>query len=106
MVTPNGEVQTNEDAQVYVSDLDLFVAVQLLDDTPAVQSLGKLCEDHGYFHEWASGQKPHLIREWEKDPVQDGKFRACCCDTSHLCTTVDQTTEEFFHARPRTLFPW
>ena len=48
VVTANGEVQTNEEAQVYVYDLDLFVTVQLLEDTPAVLSLGKLCEEHGY----------------------------------------------------------
>ena len=38
----NGEVQTNEEAQVYVHDLHFFVTVQLLEDTPAVLSLGKL----------------------------------------------------------------
>ena len=47
VVTANGEVQTNEEAQVCVHDLDLFVTVQILDDTPAVLSLGKLCEEHG-----------------------------------------------------------
>ena len=45
VVTANGEVQTNEEAQVYVHDLDLFVMVQLLDDTPTVLSLRKLCEE-------------------------------------------------------------
>ena len=40
MVTANEEVQTNEEAQVYVYDLDLFVTVPLLEDTPAVLSLG------------------------------------------------------------------
>ena len=29
---------------------------------PAVPSLGKLCTDHGYSHEWVSGQKPHLSK--------------------------------------------
>ena len=43
-----GKVQTNEEAQVYVHDLGLFVTVQLLEDPPAVLSLGKLCEEHGY----------------------------------------------------------
>ena len=47
----------------YVHDLDLFVVVQLLDDTPAVLSLGKLCEDYGYSYEWARGQKPRLTKE-------------------------------------------
>ena len=63
VVTANGKVQTNEEAQVYVHDLDLLVTVQLLEETPAVLSLGKLCEDHGYSCEWVSGQKPRLTRE-------------------------------------------
>ena len=39
VVTANGEVQTNEEAQVYVQDLDMFVTVQSLEETPAVLSL-------------------------------------------------------------------
>ena len=35
VVTADGEVPTSEEAQVHVHDLDLFVTVQLLDDTPA-----------------------------------------------------------------------
>ena len=31
--------------------------------SPAVLSLGKLCEDHGYFYHWTSRQKPQLIKE-------------------------------------------
>ena len=46
VATANGEVQTNEEAQVYVHDLGLFVTVQILDDAPAVLSLGTLCEEH------------------------------------------------------------
>ena len=38
VVTADGEVPTSEEAQVHVHDLDLFVTVQLLDDTPAVLS--------------------------------------------------------------------
>ena len=63
VITVNGEVQTNEEATVYVHDLELFVmAVHVLEDMPVVLSLGKLCEDHGYSYEWASGQKPHLVK--------------------------------------------
>ena len=63
VLTANGEWHTNEEAQLYVHDLNLFVTVQLLEETPAVQSFGKLCEDHGYFYEWVSGQKPRLTKE-------------------------------------------
>ena len=62
MVKANGEVQTSEEAQVFVHDLDRIVTVQLLEDTPAVLSLGKLCEEHGYSCEWARGQKPQLAK--------------------------------------------
>ena len=66
-ITAKGEVQTNEEATVYVYDLDLSVTVQILEDTIAVLSLGKLCcEDYRYSYEWASGQKPHLIRNGRK----------------------------------------
>ena len=59
VTTANGEVQTREEATVYVKELDLFVTVMLLEETPAVLSLGKPCEDHGYTYHWTSGQKPH-----------------------------------------------
>ena len=41
VMTANGEVQTREEATVYVRELDLFVTVMLLEETPAVLSLGK-----------------------------------------------------------------
>ena len=63
VVAASGEVQTKDEATVYVKELDLFVTVKLLGDTPAVLSLGKLCEDHGYSYEWTSGQKPQLIKD-------------------------------------------
>ena len=67
VVTANGEVLPKEEATVYVTELDLFVTVMLLEDTPAVLSLGKLCEEHGYNFHWTSGQKPHLIKNGKKD---------------------------------------
>ena len=46
VITANGEVQTHEEATVYVKEL----------------SLGKLCDEHGYSYEWINSQKPHLIK--------------------------------------------
>ena len=34
VITANGEVQTNEEATVYGHDLELFVTVQIFEDTP------------------------------------------------------------------------
>ena len=42
------EVRTQEEAQLSVHDLNLIVTVKLHEGAPAVLSLGKLCEDHGY----------------------------------------------------------
>ena len=36
--------------------------MEVTEDTPAVLSLGKLCDEHGYSYEWINGQKPHLIK--------------------------------------------
>ena len=65
VITANGEVQTQEEAIVYVKELDIFLTVKVLENTPAVLSLGKLCDENGYSYEWINGQKPHLIKELE-----------------------------------------
>ena len=39
-----------------------FLTMKLHEDTPAVPSLGKLCDEHGHSCEWINGQKPHLIK--------------------------------------------
>ena len=61
VITANGEVQTHEEATVYVKELGKFLTMNVLEDTPAVLSLGKLCDEHGCSYEWINGQKPHLI---------------------------------------------
>ena len=62
VITANGEVQTQEEAIVYVKELDVFLTMKVLENTPAVLSLGKLCDENGYSYEWINGQKPHLIK--------------------------------------------
>ena len=42
--------------------LDIFLALKVLENTPAVLSLGKLCDENGYSYEWINGQKPHPIK--------------------------------------------
>ena len=63
VITSNGEVQTHEEAIVYVKELDILLAMKVLENTPAVLSLGKLCDENGYSYEWINGQKPHLIED-------------------------------------------
>ena len=63
VITANGEVQTHEEAIVYVKELDIFLTMKVLENTPAILSLGKLCGENGYSYEWINGQKPHLIKD-------------------------------------------
>ena len=63
VITANGEVQTHEEAVVYVKELEMFLTMKVLENTPAVLSLGKLCDENGYSYEWINGQKPHLIKD-------------------------------------------
>ena len=63
VITAHGEVQTHEEAVVFVQELDIFLTLKVLENTPAVLSLGKLCDENGYSYEWLNGQKPHLIKD-------------------------------------------
>ena len=74
VITANGEVQTHEEATVYVKELDIFLTMKVLENTPAVLSLGKLCDENGYSHEWINGQKPHLIKNGIRIPCNTENF--------------------------------
>ena len=63
VITANVEVQRHEEATVYVKELDMFLTMKVLENTPAVLSLGKLCDENGFSYEWMYGQKPHLIKK-------------------------------------------
>ena len=47
VITANGEVQTHEEATV-CQRMDIFLTMKVLENTPAVLSLGKLCDENGY----------------------------------------------------------
>ena len=60
VITANGEVQTHEEATVYVKELDIFLTLIVLENTPEELSVGKLCDKNGYSYEWINGQKHHI----------------------------------------------
>ena len=74
VITANGEVQTHEEAIVYVKELDIFLTMKVLENTPAVLSLGKLCDENGYSYECIDGQKPHLIKNGIRIPCNTENF--------------------------------
>ena len=74
VITANGEVQTDEEATVYVKELDIFLTMKVFEDTPAVSSLGKLFDEHGYSNSWINGQKTHLIKNCTRIQCNTGNF--------------------------------
>ena len=78
VITANGEVQTHEEATVDVKNLGIFLTMKVIENTPAVLSLGKLCDENGYSYEWIHGQKPHLIKKRDSNTLQHGELRSYC----------------------------
>ena len=74
VITANGEVQTHEEATAYVRELEKFLTMKVLENTPAVLSLGKLCDENGYSYEWINGQKPHRIKNGIRIPCNTENF--------------------------------
>ena len=50
--TANGKAESTEEATVYVNDLNVFVVMMLLKDSPEVLSSGLLCEEKGCSYVW------------------------------------------------------
>ena len=71
VVIATGEDQTNEEAQVYVHNLHIFVCVQLLDDTYfPVASFAK--SSHTY--EWPSSREPRLTKNGKQTIFKTENF--------------------------------
>ena len=75
VITANGEVQTHEEATVYVKELDIFLTMKVFENTPAVLSLGKLCDENGYSYEWINGQNHSSFKTGFGYPAI--RFQAC-----------------------------
>ena len=77
VITANGEVQTHEEAIVYDKELGIFLTMKVLENTPAVLSLGKLCDENGYSYEWIKGQK-HISSKtgFEYNVIRRTSFRS------------------------------
>ena len=87
-MTGNGTTHKTEEATEQVCDLDMFVQAQFLKESPAVLSLGKLCEEIGYPHEWHPGQPPDLIengRTSRVTPTRNTRRRLWRTGSRHCC---------------------
>ena len=60
--TANGIVVSDTEAKVYIKELGAYLGVHLVKDSPAVLSLGSLCDEHGCSYSWLPGETPRLSR--------------------------------------------
>ena len=105
VITANGEVQTHEEATVYVKELEIFLTLKVLENTPAVLSLGKLCDENGYSSEWINGQKPHLIKNGIQIqcntenfvPIVVPSLSTSSSSSSHPSTSMTPSRQEDHH---------
>ena len=76
--------------------------MKVLENTPAVLSLGKLCDENGYSDEWINGQKPHLIRDGIRIQCNTENFvpivvpglSASSSSSSHSSTSMTPSRQE------------
>ena len=102
VITANGEVQTHKEATVYVKELDTFLTMKVLENTPAVLSLGQLSDENGYFYEWINGQKPNLIKNGIRIQCNTENFvpivvrglSASSSSSSHSSTSMTPSRQE------------
>ena len=105
VITANGEVQTHEEATVYVKELDVFLTMKVLENTPAVLSLGELFDENGYSYERINGQKPHLIKNGTRIQCNTENFvpivvpglSSSSSSSSHSSTLITPSRQERNH---------
>ena len=105
VITANREVQTHEEAAVFVKELGKFLTMKVLENTPAVLSLGKLCDENGYSYEWINGQKPHLIKNRIRIicntenfvPIVVPGLSTSSSSSSHPSTSMTPSRQEIDH---------
>ena len=62
VITAYGEVQTHEEAIVYVKELDIFLTMKVIETRQQYCRSESFCDENGYSYEWINGQKPHFIK--------------------------------------------
>ena len=64
--TANGSITTDEVVNMKVSDLNEVIQAYVVEDSPTLISLGKLCTESGYDFIWKAGQVPFLRKDGKK----------------------------------------
>ena len=60
--TANGRAYAQDETDAYIHDLGIWVVFYILEDSPAVLSLGLLVEEHKFTYLWEPGEVPFLLK--------------------------------------------
>ena len=98
-------MQTHEEATVLVKELGKFLTMKVLENAPAVLSLGKLCDENGYSYEWINGQNLHLIKNGIRIQCNTENFvpivvpglSSSSSSSSHSSTSMTPSRQERNH---------
>ena len=63
LLTANGESSSHKQGKVFIPELGRTIDPYLVQDTPAVISVGMRCMNDGYDFVWRAGQKPYFVRK-------------------------------------------
>ena len=101
---------SNGQAHVFVHDVDLFVTVQLLVETPTVlYRLVSFAQKHGYSFEWKNGETTRLTKNGKTSTcTMDNSVllvvsRLSSCSSSSLSSTLRSTDQSNYFRKLRTL---
>ena len=72
------------EAIVYMNDLDTFVTIMLLENSPAALSLSVLCEDMGYSEECGTGEPTSLSEDGRTISCKSEKHVRILAGTSNV----------------------
>ena len=76
VITADGEKQTHEEATVYVKEMDVILTLKVLENSPAVLSLGKLCDENGYSLRVDQRSKTTSHSKQDSDTMYHGELRS------------------------------
>ena len=82
---------------MYVKELEIFLTLKVLENTPAVLSLGKLCDENGYSYEWINGQKRIQCDTENFVPIVVPGLSTSSSSSSHHSTSMTPSRQENDH---------
>ena len=68
--TANGKIEVDTVVDIYIDELDVTVEAFVLEDSPPILSIGRLCKHHGFACVWAGDQDPVLYGSKFRTAIQ------------------------------------